>query len=320
MAFYQGFSLDTLLGVISVLLGVVALILGGKAYHNCKDIRKSYNDKKKFGDNCEDNSQKAGGDIINNSCDTEALAKVSAANFEVVLKHAYDVFDQQAKSNLQQIIEETNRIIQEQKPNIAGLTKVDWINIYFESAKNTSDEYMQKVWARVLAKEMECPGSFSYKTLDVLKNMSADDFKLFEKMCSFGIDNVLLSDDIYTCRGLTYVDRLKLKELGLLSFEESSSTYLIQARGSSPLVYGDFCILIGNPNDEKITVKSNVFVFSSVAKEIKVVAKYCTIKECAVDIMNVLHKANPKAHLTLHEFIADEKGIKRYQEEDIYAI
>ena len=320
MPFYQGFTLDTLLGTISVMLGVVALFVGGKAYHDCVSFKNALNNSNEFFDSSEDHSQRAGGNIINNTCDTAALANLTAANFETSLKQAYTVFEQQSKTNLQQIIEETNRIIQEQKPNIAGLTKVDWINIYFESAKNTSDEYMQKVWARVLAKELESPGSFSFKTLDVLKNMSADDFRLFEKMCSFGIGNQLLSEDIYTDYGLTYSDRLKLKELGLLCFEESIRTYKIRPRGSNAIIYENLYILLGNPNDEEIIIPANINIFSSVTRELMGVADYCVKEEYAIDFMNALHKINPKSHLSLHELFVDEQGMKRFRLEDKYAI
>ena len=132
MSFFRGFTLDTLLGCVSCVLGFIALFIGTKAYKKCKIIQSSLNDHKEFNDSSSDHSQRAAGDIINNSCDVEVLTNLTAANFEASLKQAYSVFEQQTSTNLQQIIEQTKQIIQEQKPNIAGLTKIDWINIYFE--------------------------------------------------------------------------------------------------------------------------------------------------------------------------------------------
>lgn len=37
------------------------------------------------------------------------------------------------------IINETSRIVRENKINLGAYTKIDWINVYFEKAKNTSD-------------------------------------------------------------------------------------------------------------------------------------------------------------------------------------
>lgn len=80
---------------------------------------------------------------------------------------------------------------------LSGSTKLDWINIYFESAKNAADTYMQNVWAKVLAKELESPGTFGYKTLDVLKNMFRADFILFEKMCSVQVRGAIVRGNAY---------------------------------------------------------------------------------------------------------------------------
>ena len=55
---------------------------------------------------------------------------------------------------------------------------------------------MQGIWAKVLAKEMSEPDSFSYKTLDVLKNMTSKDFYLFEKLCSIQFNGCIYKEKI----------------------------------------------------------------------------------------------------------------------------
>ena len=203
--FFQGFSLDTLIALTSCITGIVALFLGGSAYRNCKEIKRSFNDKKKFGNNGIDNSQKAAGNIINNNCDANVIATLTSSNFSAALNEAYKRFELQYENNLKNVIEEAGKIVQEKKLELSGYTKIDWINIYFESAKNASDTYMQNVWAKVLAKELESPGTFGYKTLDVLKNMSKEDFVLFEKMCSLQIDGAIILGDAYKKIGLEWV-------------------------------------------------------------------------------------------------------------------
>ena len=48
--FFQGFNFDTVLALISCVTGVVALFLGSTAYNQCKIVKNSFNDKKKFED------------------------------------------------------------------------------------------------------------------------------------------------------------------------------------------------------------------------------------------------------------------------------
>ena len=75
--------------------------------------------------------------------DVQALTDLTRENFKVSLNQAYSVFEQKTTDNLHKIIEETHRIIQENKINLGSFTTIDWINLYFENAKTTSDEYMQ---------------------------------------------------------------------------------------------------------------------------------------------------------------------------------
>ena len=136
----------------------------------------------------------------------------------------YENFRLQSDANMKTILQETRRMIQDNKLQIAGYTKLDWINIYFESAKNTSDTYMQKVWAKVLAHELSQPDSFSYKTLDVLKNMSSKEFILFEKLVNLQVENVVLKDESKANRGLEWVDFQRLAEFGLINLKDSKIT------------------------------------------------------------------------------------------------
>ncbi|MFN6972346.1 MAG: DUF2806 domain-containing protein, partial [Rheinheimera sp.] len=48
----------------------------------------------------------------------------------------------------------------------------DWFQFYCELVQNISTHSMQKLWAKILAGEISSPGSFSLKTLNLLKQMS----------------------------------------------------------------------------------------------------------------------------------------------------
>lgn len=51
----------------------------------------------------------------------------------------------------------------------------DWFYHYCELVQNISALPMQKLWARILAAEISIPGSFSYKTLNILRQMHHKD-------------------------------------------------------------------------------------------------------------------------------------------------
>ena len=273
----------------------MALFLGGNAYKKCKKISKSFNDKKRFGDAGVDNSQKATGDIINNNCDMNAIATLTSANFSVALNSAYRAFELQAEKNLQNVIEETRKIIRDKKLELSGYTKIDWINIYFESAKNAADAYMQAIWAKVLAKELDSPGTFGYKTLDVLKNMSKEDFLLFEKMCTVQLQGAVVRGEAYKKHGLQWVECLKLSELGLLSLDASERTYDIPVKSVHSIFLGDCVIAIKNTSEIMQKLKSEVFMLTYAARELKGIVDYSYESGFVEDVVEDLKKRSNDA-------------------------
>ncbi len=63
----------------------------------------------------------------------------------------------------------------------------DWFNSYIELAEGISNKTMQELWAKILAKEIATPGSFSLKALKVFRSLSIQDAKLLAKVASFTV-------------------------------------------------------------------------------------------------------------------------------------
>lgn len=300
--FFESFNFDTLLALISCIAGIVALFVGGKAYKNCKILNNSFNDTKNYSGTITDNSQRAAGNIYNQTCDATSLVALTSQNFEASLEKAYSCFERKCADNLHQIIDETNRIIRDSKISIGGYTKIDWINIYFESAKNSADEYMQQIWARVLAKELECAGSFSYKTLDVLKNLSADDFKQFELLASLQIDGYLIEGDLIK-QYISWTQLLKLQELGLVNLAGTQKTFKINEKLIT-VDNGNYVIKFHNPSKSEHDVEFQIYMLTSsgiellkilpqIQREEYIIRAANTIKEkCQNGVTLELHKVN----------------------------
>lgn len=60
----------------------------------------------------------------------------------------------------------------------------DWTARFFNEVQDVSSEEMQLLWAKVLAGEVERPGTTSIKTLDILKNLDKATASLFKILCS----------------------------------------------------------------------------------------------------------------------------------------
>lgn len=156
--------------------------------------------------------------------------------------------------NLGRIVEEAQKAL----PESVSTEPVDsdWINRFFTSAQDISNEQMQHVWGRLLAGEVTIPGSFSLRALDCLRNLTSADASAFSLACQFALYDdagsaFLISPypaplsglvvrvsgprpireqtsnfrQLYESRGLDYQRIQLLSELGLLRFarEEACS-------------------------------------------------------------------------------------------------
>ena len=60
----------------------------------------------------------------------------------------------------------------------------DWTARFFNDVQDVSSEEMQQVWAKILAGEVQRPGSTSFRTMNILKNLDRGTALLFRRLCS----------------------------------------------------------------------------------------------------------------------------------------
>ena len=95
----------------------------------------------------------------------------------------------------------------------------EWNARYFGHVPDVSSEELRKMWAKVLAGEIQNPGQTSLRTLDILRNLTIDDAKKFTDLCAFVLDYTFVfyergtSDDNFP----SYGELLHLQDCGLLT-------------------------------------------------------------------------------------------------------
>lgn len=325
LSFWNGFTFDLLIGIISCLLGVIALIIGGTAYKNCKINSKTENNKsvKKIAKGADDHSNNSTGDMLvvqgnyyeNND---NSLVELNKENFSVALNKAYEMLSIKCDDNLKQITQEAKRIVDEKKIELGSYTKLDWINIYFESAKNTSDTYMQNVWAKVLVQELSKPDSFSYNTLNILKNLSAKEFQLFENYSQYIISNSFIPnyEDLRKDNYVKYGSILKLDECGLIN----SSSFIAQnipINEKKLLIYhnGDYMIVA---KKEDTILKVRKFPLSSSATEILSIIDNKENNEFFIEFAKALKKTNKSIDISCYKITCfNSDGSITYGDKDV---
>ena len=76
----------------------------------------------------------------------------------------------------------------------------DWTARFFNDIQDVSSKEMQSLWARVLAGEVEKPGSTSIQTLGILRNLTKATGGLFRKLCSTSVALRLVGDQFWDAR------------------------------------------------------------------------------------------------------------------------
>lgn len=69
--------------------------------------------------------------------------------------------------------------VPEEKPDL------EWITRFFRIAEDMPTDGLQQIWGKILAGEIRQPGSFSLRTLDLLRNVSKSEAEAFAKLAPF---------------------------------------------------------------------------------------------------------------------------------------
>ncbi|MRR49913.1 MAG: DUF2806 domain-containing protein [Rhodocyclaceae bacterium] len=95
----------------------------------------------------------------------------------------------------------------------------DWRRKFFLEAENVCDADLQLLWGKVLAGETASPGSYSVRTLGILKNVSRYEAEIFMTFCGLASDHghvVNMGNNKLKEFGISYGSLLTLRDAGLL--------------------------------------------------------------------------------------------------------
>ncbi|MFT5164059.1 MAG: putative repeat protein (TIGR03899 family) [Alteromonadaceae bacterium] len=65
----------------------------------------------------------------------------------------------------------------------------DWFNQFIQQAEEISSHLMQELWGKILAGEIARPGTFSFKSLTILKRMTNKEAVAFQHACQLAMTN-----------------------------------------------------------------------------------------------------------------------------------
>lgn len=122
----------------------------------------------------------------------EGDARIILARAEIELSEVQEralartlAVETRRQENLEAIASRAEQLL----PNEVEDTPVapSWREAFFEAAQDASEEGVREIWASILAGEVARPGSFSRRTLSVLKSLDQNEAELFQRLCGCSV-------------------------------------------------------------------------------------------------------------------------------------
>ena len=196
------------------------------------------------------------------------------AKLDITPRHIAQSFEFQGRKRLANA-----RIVLEAAADELGDREVDdhepdpdWTARFFDHVQDVSSEDMQRIWAKILAGEIESPGRTSLRTLDTLKNMRKLDAELFK-----GISNLVIQrdcvffDESYfkNFDALNYSKLIHLQDCGLVVIQSFLTRQITLGENKErALTYQNSALLIAGDQEAPEVVGIPVALLTTAGREL----------------------------------------------------
>jgi uncharacterized protein YuzE len=156
----------------------------------------------------------------------------------------------------------------------------DWLYRWRDYAGTVSSDELQVLWGRILAGEVKSPGTYSYRLLELVRNLNRNEAILIEKISPFVITDFIVRqpESILEAEGITFNILLDLQELGIVAgveaiglnkqFPSSASESFIKIL----LCYGRGILV--EHSDPKKKLDIGVYVITTLGKQVIRLGKF----------------------------------------------
>lgn len=218
------------------------------------------------------------------------------------------------ESNIEKVLESASRELPAAEAVSDEAVDDDWVARFFSIVKDISNEEMQHVWGKILAGEIVAPKSFSLKTLDVLRNISATEAKMFQNVAQLVVhhgDNYFLpsEDEILRKFGSSFSDVLALDECGLINSSGTVSLNLHVSTEKTECIMGDnLLIAITGCKDNSEKVSVGIYALTKAGRELYSILSHSLNEVYVNEVAQYVFKKNKsKAKVSVHQLLSFER-------------
>lgn len=191
------------------------------------------------------------------NAEAEAEAAIIEADTASLISQRLKGKEERRQENIDTVVELTSQNLEGKTVSDKPVDE-DWATYFFNIVQDVSKEEMKVLWAKILAKEIERPASFSLRTLELLRTVSYEEAELFVRLSEFVLKQescfVFIEKGDMSKYGLSYNDVARLREAGFLQTGELvQRTYYSKNTETqqSIIVYGHKVIVLTVPPNTK---------------------------------------------------------------------
>jgi len=113
--------------------------------------------------------------------DSKKMLAIAEADIEERIKARLCSQELQRQQTIEYITEQSEQYLADHVSDEP--VEDDWVKRFFHISQDITNKKLQDVWARILAGEINQPGSYSLRSLEVLKNMTQKEAQIFQRAC-----------------------------------------------------------------------------------------------------------------------------------------
>ncbi len=182
----------------------------------------------------------------------------------------------------------------------------DWMFRFFNSVEDISNEEMQRVWGQILAGEIKTPNTYSYRTLEKLRNMTLQEVEVFQLVSAFSIQSsnkyfLLSNKDILDNYNIDFENIMALEECGLMTSRELSFNF--EATEKTPgIIYNSRVVglIRGTKKDNIQKVSFNIYPFTESGKQLIKSIKPQENEQYIIDCLQRIREKNKDLSVLAH--------------------
>lgn len=262
-------------------------------------------------------------DTVRNNSDVPIVydstgVSIDTSNYEEIAKRASSrlAFQEITKQqNIEAVVDRAYDELSGEESAYSEPVSQDWMSRFFNSVEDISNEKMQEIWGHILAGEIRSPNTYTYRTLECLRNITQQEAEVFLRVTALALRSsetyfIMTDNDLLNKYNVYFSDVLKLEECGLMNAQTLSLT-LAPSTEQSLIFNSKYIGLIREekPNTQKI--KLSIFAFTGSGIQLmNAIQPECT-EQYLFDCLQFIADKHKDFSITAHKInsISDDGSI-----------